>query len=280
MTDIISSIFKCPVCGCDLAVTVDAKSAKCHGINSKNKIHSFDFSADGYLSFGVTGGDSKAAVAARKSFLRDTCAYEIAAMAVKDAVKRYLPDCRVLIDAGCGEGYYTSMLSDVSKQTVGFDLSKFACSSAAKQARRDGKENLLFATASVFELPLKDGCADAITNIFAPCAEDEYSRVLREGGYLFVVGAGKEHLMGLKKAIYDDVYENGQRADLPKSMKHIASELTSYEIEVEGKDNIAALFSMTPYYWRTSEADREKLSSLDSLKTQIEFEINIYRKEN
>ena len=280
MSDIISSIFKCPVCGGALSVTIDGKSAKCEGINQKNKIHSFDFSADGYLSFGVTGGDSKAAVAARRAFLRDTHSYETAAIAVRDAVKRYLPECHVLVDAGCGEGYYTSMLSDLSDCAVGFDLSKFACSAAAKQARHDGRDNLVFATASVFTLPLKDGCADAITNIFAPCAEDEYSRVLRDGGYLFVVGAGKEHLMGLKKAIYDDVYENGQRADLPKNMKHIATEVASYEIEVEGKDNIAALFSMTPYYWRTSEADREKLSSLDSLKTQIEFEINIYRKEN
>lgn len=280
MSDIIGSIFKCPVCGCPLAVTGDGKSAKCEGVNPKNKIHSYDFSADGYLSFGVTGGDSKAAVAARRAFLRDTRSYELAAMALRDAVKRYLPECYALVDAGCGEGYYTSILSDVSEITVGFDLSKFACSAAAKQAKRDGKDNLTFATASVFELPLKDGCADAVTNIFAPCAEEEYSRVLRDGGYLFVVGAGKNHLMGLKKAIYDDVYENGERADLPKNMKHIATEVTSYETEVEGKDNIAALFSMTPYYWRTSEADREKLSSLESLKTQIEFEINIYRKGN
>ena len=280
MSDIIGSIFKCPVCGCSLAVTNDGKSAKCEGLNEKNKIHSFDFSADGYLSFGVTGGDSKTAVSARRAFLRDTRSYELAALAVRDAVRKYVPECSTLIDAGCGEGYYTSMLSDVSEITAGFDLSKFACAAAAKQARRDGKDNLIFSTASVFDLPLKDGCADAITNIFAPCAEEEYFRVLRNGGCLFVVGAGKEHLMGLKKAIYDDVYENAQRADLPKNMKHIACETTSYEIEIVGKENIDALFSMTPYYWRTSEADREKLAALDSLKTEIEFEINIYRKEN
>ena len=279
MSDVISSLFKCPVCGGSLAVTPDGKSVKCDGANPKNKIHSFDFSADGYLSFGVTGGDSKGAVAARRAFLRETGAYERVALAVKDAVRRYLPECRSLVDAGCGEGYYTSMLAEISERAVGFDLSKFACSAGAKQAKRDGKDNLLFATASVFELPFRDGCADAITNIFAPCAEEEYSRVLRDGGHLFVVGAGKNHLMGLKRAMYDDVYENGARADLPKGMKHIACEVALDEIEVMGKENIAALFSMTPYYWRTSEADREKLAALDSLKTEIEFEINIYRKE-
>ena len=101
---------------------------------------------------------------------------------------------------------------------------------------------------------------------------------MRDGGYLFVVGAGSEHLMGLKKALYDNVYENGERADLPKAMEHIERLKFTHEITVNGEDDIAALFSMTPYYWRTSEADREKLLGLHELETDIEFEINIYKK--
>jgi len=275
---IIREHFICPICRCSMAVTDDGKSVKCSGENPKNKRHSFDFSADGYLSFGVTGGDSKEAVAARRSFLRSTPNYKLAAEAIFHTVKRYVPDCKLLVDAGCGEGYYTSILADMSESTVGFDLSKFACSAGAKQAKKDGKNDLLLATASVFELPLADGCADAVTNIFAPCAEEEYNRVLKDGGYLFVVGAGKEHLMGLKKAIYDDVYENGQRADLPKNMEHIDCVISHYSMNISGRENIAALFSMTPYYWRTSEADKQKLASLESLETEIEFEINVYKK--
>ena len=122
------------------------------------------------------------------------------------------------------------------------------------------------------------GVADAVVNIFAPCAEGEYSRVLKDGGYLFVVGAGSEHLMGLKRAIYDNVYENGERADLPVSMERVDTVISRHDIVVEGREDIDALFSMTPYYWRTSEADREKLSRLSRLETAIEFEINVYRK--
>ena len=274
---IIEDFFKCPVCGGKMKITEDGKSAKCDGENPKNKQHSFDFSSDGYLSFGATGGDSKAAVAARRAFL-STKAYELAALPIRDAVKRYVPACKLLVDAGCGEGYYTSMLSEMSENTVGFDLSKFACAAGAKQAKRDGKDGLLYATASVFELPLEDGCADAVTNIFAPCAEEEYKRILKPGGYLFVVGAGREHLMGLKKAIYDDVYENGERADLPKNMEKVDCIDAHYSRKICGKDNIAALFSMTPYYWRTNEGDKEKLASLDELVTDIHFEINVYKK--
>ena len=126
--------------------------------------------------------------------------------------------------------------------------------------------------------PVKDGAADAIVNIFAPCAEEEYTRILSDGGYIFVVGAGKDHLMGLKRAIYDDVYENGERADMPRELEHIERIVSKHSIVVEGEENIAALFSMTPYYWRTSEADKEKLLALRTLETEIEFEINVYKK--
>ena len=272
---IISSVLRCPICNADMQLSESGKSALCNGA----KKHCFDFSADGYLSFpGNSGGDSKAAVAARRSFLEKNY-YLPAAEGILAAVKKYIPDGATVIDAGCGEGYYTSNLSRLADMTIGFDLSKFACSAAAKAARREGKENLLYSTASVFELPVKDGVADAVVNIFAPCAEEEYSRILRDGGYLFVVGAGKDHLMGLKRAIYKDTYENGERADLPKNMTMVERQLVRFELEVVGKDDIAALFSMTPYYWRTSEADKEKLSELNTLRTEIEFEISIYRKD-
>ena len=273
--ELVNRIMKCSVCGGEIEVTDDMKSAVCNGARR----HCFDFSKDGYLSLPQSsgGGDSKGAVDARRSFL-DKGYYEPLALAVSKAVTKYVGQDSIVIDAGCGEGYYTSMIAKCVSGVIGFDLSKFACAAGAKRAKREGWDNLLYSTASVFELPIKDGAADSVVNIFAPCAEDEYKRVLRDGGYLFVVGAGKEHLMGLKRAIYDDVYENGERADLPRTMEHVEKIVSRHEICVEGQEDIAALFSMTPYYWRTSEADREKLSGLARLETTVEFEINIYRK--
>ena len=272
--EIIEKTMRCPVCSSSLYMSEDAKSAFCTGARR----HCFDFSKDGYLSFpGNGGGDSKSAVDARRSFLLKGY-YAPAAEAVVSAVEKYIGRDASLIDAGCGEGYYTSMLAEKVGMTLGFDLSKFACGAAAKLARREGKSNLLYSTASVFELPVNDSSVDAVVNIFAPCAEDEYSRVLKDGGYLIVVGAGKDHLMGLKRAIYDDVYENGQRADLPEKLMHVEKIISKHEICVDGQADIEALFSMTPYYWRTSEADHDRLKSLDTLATEIEFEINVYRK--
>ncbi|MBP3375236.1 MAG: methyltransferase domain-containing protein [Clostridia bacterium] len=266
---------RCPVCGEGLVLSDDSRSALCRG----GRRHCFDFSKDGYLSFPMSsGGDSKSAVDARKSFL-DRGYYQKCAEAVADTVRGYVGKDATVIDAGCGEGYYTSMIAKETGAVIGFDLSKFACAAGSKRAKRDGASNLLYSTASVFELPVRSGAVDAVINIFAPCAEEEYCRVLKNGGYLFVVGAGSEHLMGLKRAIYDDVYENGERADLPRAMEHIKTLTSRHDIRVEGAEDISALFSMTPYYWRTSEADKEKLNALDSLETEIEFEINIYRKQ-
>jgi 23S rRNA (guanine745-N1)-methyltransferase len=61
-------------------------------------------------------------------------------------------------------------------------------------------------------------------------------------------------------------------------MKQIDRRRLTYRIEVEGREQIEALFSMTPYYWRTSEADRTKLKILDRLETEVDFDIFLYRK--
>jgi 23S rRNA (guanine745-N1)-methyltransferase len=150
---------------------------------------------------------------------------------------------------------------------------------AAKAARRE-QNGARYAVASVFELPLMDASADAVVNIFAPCAEAEFCRVLRPQGHLILVGAGENHLMGLKQALYDDPYQNSGRADLPAHMTLVKKETLSYGIAVEGQDLIQALFSMTPYYWRTSPKDREKLTQYKTLETQVEFDIFVYRKDS
>ena len=254
-------------------VSENGKSVYCRG----SRKHCFDFSADGYLAMGQGGGDSKDMVRARKSFLTKDY-YLQGAEEICRVAKKYADTDSAIIDAGCGEGYYTNKLAAAFGYTVGFDLSKFACSSAAKSARASGVDSALYITGSVFELPVSDRCADMIVNVFAPCAEDEYSRVLRDSGHLIVVGAGENHLMGLKEALYESTYVNTARADLPKNMTLVERTVASFEIEVCGTEDIGNLFLMTPYYWRTRESDKEKLLALNTLKTKIEFEISVYRK--
>ena len=272
MNSLIATRLRCPVCRATCEVSEDGKSLYCGG----QRRHCFDFSRSGYLNLaGPHGGegDLKASVRARSLFL-ESGYYERLA----DTVCEVLASCSVntVLDAGCGEGYYTNRMA-LGRAALGVDLSSAGIDHAAKAAKREGL-NACYAVASLFKLPVADASFDAITNLFAPCAEAEFVRVLRPGGVLIVVAAGEHHLLGLKKAIYDTPYTNRGRADLPQELALEREIRLTYEITVEGRERIDALFSMTPYYWRTSEADRQKLAQLDRLTTEVDFNVYVYRK--
>ena len=42
---------------------------------------------------------------------------------------------------------------------------------------------------------------------------------------------------------------------------------------------IMSLFAMTPYYWRTSPEDAEKLSAINELSTEVDIIISVYKNE-
>lgn len=272
---------RCPHCQSWLQEQRDEQGKLKSLICTDARRHCFDISRAGHVHLAphhVGGGDAKEAVAARSCFL-GMGYYHVARQALIELTATHIGG-GLILDAGCGEGYYTggvaAALGDRA-QLCGFDLSRDAVQTAAKAAKRDGL-TAAYAVASVFELPVRDGAADGVLNIFAPCAEEEYCRVLKEGGTLIVVGAGEKHLLGLKRAIYDEVYVNEARADLPVGMQLIEERTVQDEITVDGAQMIAALFSMTPYYWRTPRAAAEKLAQMQTLTTEIAFDFKVYRK--
>lgn len=279
MVNIRSDIWdrvRCPVCGESVYVSENGKSLFCRGARR----HCFDFSSDGYLNLSrVGGGDSKGAVAARRSFL-DAGYYKPLSDGVVQAVSEHIGTQGYVLDAGCGEGYFTNNVANVSSLILGADLSKYAVAVGAKSALRKNITNAAYITGSVFSLPIYDGTFDCVLSIMAPFAEDESARILKSGGAVVLVSAGRNHLMGLKDVLYDTTYENGERGDMPRDkFKHAETRACEFDIDVKGQDAIGALFAMTPYYWRTSEQDKQKLYELDSLKTCVSFNIDIYFKK-
>ena len=269
---------KCPICGAEVKLDNETqKTIFCTG----EKRHSYDLSSSGYVNLASPkqcgGGDTKSAVRARSAFL-DGGYYAPVRDMLTSLLDEYLSKGASVVDAGCGEGYYTLKVAESGYFTMGFDISKFAVEAGAKRAKREGIDNVMFAVASIFELPLFDASCDAIVNIFAPCVEEEYSRVLKENGILIVVQAGKKHLLGLKNAIYDNTHENDVRADLPKSLSLISEKELFYEISISGNENIKNLFEMTPYYWRTSQNDAKKLECIEELTTEIDILFSVYKK--
>lgn len=274
MNSLILERLRCPVCRREGTVSENGRSFLCNG----TKRHCFDFARSGYLNLSRAAqagtGDDADAIRARSLFL-DGGYYAPLADAICGILSEYRSAC--VLDAGCGEGYYTDRMARQSA-VLGIDLSVAGIDRGAKRAKASGSD-AAFAVAGLFTLPVADASFDAVTSIFAPCAEEEFLRALTPGGILILVGAGERHLWGLKQLLYENPYVNAGRRDLPNAMQLLEKRSLAYTVTVEGGDSVAALFSMTPYYWRTSEADREKLNAVRQLTTELDFDIFIFQKE-
>ena len=273
MNQRILQLLRCPVCHASMTATEDGRVCKCLG----TRTHCYDFAKSGHIHLGGPNageGDSKEAILARRAFL-DAGFYQ----PLSDGINCMLKEigAQTVLDAGCGEGYYTNRMVD-NRSVLGIDLSRAGVEYAAKRAKLL-QTNASFAVASIFSLPVLDQSLDAVVNIFAPCSEEEFSRVLVPGGYLILAGAGERHLMGLKQVLYENPYFNPGRADLPVNMQLIDKRRIQATITVTTQEQIQALFSMTPYYWRTSPRDRAKLELLDTLTTEIDFDLFLFRKD-
>ncbi len=268
----LHTALRCPLCGAALEAV--GGSLACLGARR----HNFDIAKSGYVNFNThlpTSGDDKAMAAARQTFLRRGYYAPLA-----DAIAAEAGKGNLLADAGCGEGYYTEIVSRGFDFCLGADLSKYTLALAAKSAKQKClSDKLLYTAASVYELPLRDRVCDCVMNVFAPCVEKEYSRVLCEGGKLVVAAAGRDHLCGLKEKLYDIVIPNEPRRDAPVQMRLAKTLSVRYDVTVDGAD-IAPLFMMTPYYYRTPRERAAQLLMLDALQTVLDFEIRVYIKED
>ncbi len=273
----MSNGFVCPVCRAPLQA--EEKRFVCP------KGHMFDRAASGYVNLAMDQsssakrhGDDKRMIRARTEFLSGG-AYRCLSDALLDVSEPLLADGETFLDAGCGEGHYISLLAGRLREKgkrcalLGVDVSKEALTAAAKR-----KEEITLAVASVFHMPVADESVSLLWNVFAPIAPEEYARVLRRGGHLVRVFPLEEHLMGLKEQIYDTVYPNRPQEPEIEGLEKLTTHYLREQLTLTKPEEIAALFAMTPYYYKTSAADQEKVARLSSLTTPLAFGISVYRK--
>ncbi len=257
----------CPVCGSTLQR--ENKTMRCENN------HSFDLAKEGYVNLlrsGKSGdliGDDKTSARCRRDFLNKGY-YAL----LRDSLVTLFADKEgQVLDICCGEGYYTSALGETPALSVfGFDISREMVRLAAKRG------NGTYFVANMAAIPVNDESFDYAVHLFAPFNEKEFIRILKPGGRLFTVIPGREHLYGLKKAVYDTPYYNDEKLPETQELKLVATQKVSSTITLKSQEDIDAVFRMTPYYFHTSIKDKEKLAVYDTLETPISFVIAEYAK--
>lgn len=271
------SNFKCPVCGGLLRR--EERVLRCE------LGHSYDVARQGYVNLLMSNqssakrhGDDKKMVLARQTFLDGGWFADLLEEICRLAV-RYSGERVDLLDVGCGEGWYTRGVKEALESAgktcaaVGIDISKDALIQCARRDR-----SLALAVGSVNALPVPDASQDLLLNIFAPNHDPEFHRVLRPGGTLLRVVPLEEHLMGLKRAIYDRPYPNPAPEYAPEGFHLLERSQVRGRITLHGQEEIQSLFMMTPYYYKTGRGDQEKLAVLDTLETEIAFCVFVHER--
>ncbi len=269
------SLWICPVCGGIL--TESEKFLKCP------KNHSFDKARSGYVNLlpvsqkhAKLPGDNPEMVRARRDFLGKNY-YQHLQNTLCQTVKTYLLPGGSLLDAGCGEGYYTKKICDSLPENAvcyGVDISKTAADFAARADKRTH-----YAVGSVFHLPVSDDSFAMLISVFAPYCGTEFYRVLKVGSYFIMVIPSALHLWELKQAVYDKPYENQVKDYHLENFRFLEKISCEQKIFLDNSQDIQNLFQMTPYAYRTGSQERERMQALQTLEVQTAFEILIYQKE-
>lgn len=264
------SVFRCPVC--KKRLVRNGESMKCESN------HSFDISSANYVNLamnqsGKTHGDDALMVNARRNFLSGGY-YEKLKKEICLAVEN--AGGITVLDAGCGEGYYTYALGGIAGTTVyGIDVSKKAVMRAGKLCR--GDKFGTFCVGSVYSMPYTDDSFDVIVNIFSPLAYEEYRRVLKSGGKLVMAVPNPEHLIQLKRAVYDEIRIKEESDDTLCGFEMINKKRVNYTFTPKDTEAIEDLFAMTPYYYTTPAEKRSRLTSNGIFDITADFSVITYK---
>jgi 23S rRNA (guanine745-N1)-methyltransferase len=279
--------FACPICGAGLSfgMTGDASRA-C------SQSHSFD-KARNYLNLLLVQhkasrdpGDTPEMVKSRQRLL-DSGVYQNVSDALNHAViplaaaHPFAFPAFCIVDAGCGDGYYTSRLADAlaDKTTpitlAGTDISKHAVRIAAKR-----KGPVAWAVANNRHLPFVTGSVDLILCLFGFPVWEGFRDVQAVGGRVLMVDPGPDHLVELRSIIYRSVKRNNvsslSRAEAAGYVLEHTTPL-NYQAELTSQAKIADLLAMTPHAFRAPIEGRAALQALDRLTVTVDVVVRQLR---
>lgn len=232
--------FQCPLCGKKLSM--QENSLICP------QGHNFDISKKGYVDFILNNRQQKnydrASFENRHLILEHGMYDHIA-----NKLLLLLSDVNIknILDVGCGEGYYSKKIADLTaKNVLAFDISKDSIQLAAKGPNTPVK----WFIGDLAHLPIQNQSIDGIVDIFSPANYDEFKRILRPTGYIFKVIPNQYHVQELRQQAKDQLqqekYSNKKVLDYFEEHYQLVEEIDAtktYEVSAEERK---AFINMTP----------------------------------
>ena len=279
------SIYRCPVC--EQPLTRHEKHILCPNG------HSFDIARQSYVNLLLPNqknspqpGDSKDMLLSRREFLNRGF-YDLLSDELNQQINQVITgqDDVHLLDVGCGEGFYLRRLRDylathqpnTTYHLYGTDISKPGVRYAAGRDRASQ-----FFVASLYQLPVQNQALNSLIRVFAPKAYPEFARVLKPDGVLVSVVPAPDHLIELKRLVYQtpqkhQLFDDPERD--PYFTLHDRVRVT-YTVNLPDTDAIFNLLRMTPYYWHLSDTARDTIQQLSNLQITVDCQINSYAVTN
>jgi 23S rRNA (guanine745-N1)-methyltransferase len=245
LDEALEVLLRCPVCSARLT-RADATVRCAEG-------HAFDVARQGYLGLVAGGdaghrGDTAEMVAARERFLGGGFFGPlVAALTEAASGGAGASPAGPVVDLGAGTGWYLARVLDGLPDAVGLglDVSK----PALRRAARAHPRAAAVGCDAWGALPLRDGVAGTVLNVFAPRNGPEIARVLRPGGAALVVTPGAGHLAALVEPLgllrVDDRKEERLTAALEPHLRMVERRVMEWPLRL-GHRAVRDLVAMGP----------------------------------
>ncbi|WP_269491201.1 putative RNA methyltransferase [Acinetobacter baumannii] len=263
----------CPVCRQRLELV--SKTWRCE------QGHSYDIAKQGYVNLHVVQhkhsknpGDTPESVDARRAFLQGGYYQPL-----QQAVVHLLKDlkAKMVLDIGCGEGYYTSAMQQVVEQCIGVDIAENAVQRAAKL-----NDKVTWVVGTGATLPVIDQSMDVCTSLFSPIPQTEILRVLKDDGYLIVVTPATDHLYAMREALFEQVNPHTPQkfVEQLQDLFELKEQQVIDAPLVLDQQALKNLIAMTPYAYKASPERRMQLEQKAHLQVTASFQIYLFQKRN
>ena len=250
--------------------------------------HSFDIARQGYVNLLLVQskrskhpGDSKEMVIARTEFL-NTGVYQPIAKRLAELTLLYCEGDEdvCLLDAGCGEGYYSDFVCKELMESesnrvfsfIGMDISKPAIVASAKRNR-----NIDWIVGTNRQPPIEDNSVDIILCVFGFHSMEGFSKILKPNGVIILVEPGADHLTELKEIIYADNKKAKSKEDSVANNNFSLrdSHVLQFKTAYLNNKQINNLLLMTPHLFRATKQGKESASLLERLEISVDVVFNI-----